>query len=192
MFKETSRKRQSASPTTVQNPIRIVNAFFRASAFFRRFGAPARLSGAPSGCEGRKNAPFSPSFSPFKKIRKNSIFTLRARPICCTIWRKGHKGCPPFFSIAVFRCFCASFDRFSPIRAKWDAERKSAVFHPSFSPPGTPTIATLSCTVLGITFLLLLQAVLLSIPIYFVFGYLRRTPGLRAPFYILILLFLQF
>lgn len=191
MFEETSRNRQSASSITVQNPIRIVNAFFRASSFFADFGAPAAPVRRPVRLRRSEKCAFFSIVSPFKKIRKNSIFTLRARPICCTIWRKGNKGCPTFFSIAVFRCFCASFDRFSPIRAKWNAERKSAVFHPSFSPPGTPTIATLSCTVLGITFFLLLQAVLLSIPIYFVFGYLRRTPGLRAPFYILILLFLQ-
>ena len=33
MFEETSRKRQSASSITVQNPIRIVNAFFWVSVF---------------------------------------------------------------------------------------------------------------------------------------------------------------
>ena len=80
MFKETSRKRQSASPTTVQNPIRIVNAFFRASAFFRRFGAPARLSGTPSVRGGRKKCAFFSVVFPLQKNPKKFDFHLARTP----------------------------------------------------------------------------------------------------------------
>lgn len=100
MFEETSRNRQSASSITVQNPIRIVNAFFRASSFFADFGAPAAPVRRPVRLRrSEKCAFFSVVPPPSKKSGKIRFSPCAHARFAVRFGEKGTKGAPRSFRL---------------------------------------------------------------------------------------------